>query len=92
MTYTIEERKIYNEKYYAMNKQRISEILSSKVECPLCHKMHSKANITRHINCNICKKRQTKQQEDELRTNEINDLKKQLEDIRTQLNNNKSSP
>ena len=92
MTYTIEERKIYNEKYYATNKQRISEILSAKVECPLRHKMHSKANITRHINCNICKKRQAKQQEDELRSNEINDLKKQLEDIRTQLNNNKSSP
>jgi len=40
----------------------------------------------------ISVKRETKQQEDELRSNEINDLKKQLEDIRTQLNNNKSSP
>ena len=91
MTYTIEERKIYNEKYYATNKQRISEILSAKVECPLCHKMHSKANTTRHINCNICKKRQAKQQEDESRSNEINDLKKQLEDIRAQININKST-
>jgi hypothetical protein len=53
--------------------------------------MHSKANITRHINCNICKKRQAKQQEDELRSNEINDLKKQLEDIRAQININKST-
>ena len=31
MTYTTEERKIYNEKYYATNKQRISEILSAKL-------------------------------------------------------------
>ena len=53
--------------------------------------MHSKANITRHINCNICKKRQAKQQEDESRSNEINDLKKQLEDIRAQININKST-
>jgi hypothetical protein len=87
MTYTTEERKLYNEKYYAENKHRIAGMLSSKVECPLCHKMHSKANINRHINCNMCKKRQTKNQENEIRTNEINELKKQLEEIRTRLDN-----
>ena len=50
MPYTPEERKIYNERYYAENKMRISEMLNYKLECPLCHKMHSKANINRHIN------------------------------------------
>jgi hypothetical protein len=86
MPYTQEERKIYNERYYAENKMRISEMLNSKLECPLCHKMHSKANMNRHMNNNICKKKQAKNREEEIRTNEINELKKMVEEIRTQLN------
>ena len=86
MPYTPEERKIYNERYYAENKMRISEMLNSKLECPICHKMHSKANINRHINNNICKKKQAKNHEEETRANEISDLKKMVEEIRSQLN------
>ena len=44
---SIEDRKIYNEKYYTENKKSIKEKLLVKVECPLCHKHISKANLER---------------------------------------------
>ena len=45
MSMTPEERKIYNEKYYAENKKTIAEKLLIKIECPNCGKSISKANL-----------------------------------------------
>ena len=57
---SIEERKIYNEKYYTANKKSITEKLLVKVECPLCHKQISKANLERHKIGSSCQKNATK--------------------------------
>ena len=53
---TPEERKIYNEKYYAEHKKNITEKLLIKVECPNCGKCISKANLERHKIGRSCKK------------------------------------
>ena len=45
---TPEERKAYNEKYYAEHKKNITEKLLIKLECPNCGKLISKANLERH--------------------------------------------
>jgi hypothetical protein len=59
MSMTIEARKLYNEKYYASNKQRIADMLLVKIECPLCSKYISKANLDRHKLNKTCCKNQT---------------------------------
>ena len=48
MPMSIEDRKIYNEKYYAEHKKDITEKLLIKIECPNCGKFISKANLERH--------------------------------------------
>ena len=45
---TPEERKAYNEKYYAEHKKDITEKLLIKLECPNCGKLITKANLERH--------------------------------------------
>ena len=60
MPMTPEERKIYNEKYYTLNKETIKEKLLTKVECPLCHKHISKANLERHKIGLSCQRNSTK--------------------------------
>ena len=86
MTYTIEERKIYNEKYYATNKQRISEILSAKVECPNCGKFISKANLERHKIGNSCLKNASKQQSQiKDMQNEIERLSNEIKELKTKI-------
>ena len=78
-----EDRKIYNEKYYAENKKTIAEKLLAKVECPNCGKSISKANLERHKIGRSCEKNASKQQsqlqemknEIERLSNEINELK-----------------
>ena len=83
MTYTIEERKLYNEKYYAEHKKDIAEKLLMKIECPNCGKHISKANLERHKSGLSCLKNATKQQsqlqemksEIERLSNEIKELK-----------------
>jgi hypothetical protein len=52
-----EERKLYNEKYYADNKKRISEMLLAKVECPLCSRLVAHQNIERHKATKLCSSR-----------------------------------
>jgi len=42
MPMSIEDRKIYNEKYYAEHKKDITEKLLVKVECPNCGKCITK--------------------------------------------------
>jgi len=83
MTYSTEERKAYNEKYYADNKQRIAEMLLAKVECPGCKKMHSKANLRRHINSKICVKRQ---QSVSAASSEIQELRDIINDLSSKVN------
>ncbi len=80
---TPEERKAYNEKYYAEHKKDITEKLLVKVECPNCGKCISKANLERHKTGKSCLKNASKQQsqikdmqtEIERLSNEIKELK-----------------
>ena len=53
---TPEERKAYNERYYAEHKKNITEKLLVKNECPNCGKHISKANLERHKIGRSCKK------------------------------------
>ena len=83
MPMSIEERKIYNEKYYAEHKKDITEKLLIKIECPNCSKLISKANLERHKIGNSCLKNASKQRsqikdmqtEIERLSNEIKELK-----------------
>ena len=83
MPMSIEDRKIYNEKYYAEHKKDITEKLLVKVECPNCGKCISKANLERHKIGKSCLKNtskqlsqlQTMQSEIERLSNEIKELK-----------------
>ena len=59
---TPEERKAYNEKYYAEHKKDITEKLLVKVECPNCGKCITKANLDRHKMGKSCLKNTSKQQ------------------------------
>ena len=80
---TPEERKAYNEKYYADHKKDITEKLLIKLECPNCGKLISKANLERHKIGKSCLKNTSKQQsqikdmqtEIERLSNEIKELK-----------------
>jgi len=80
---TPEERKAYNEKYYAEHKKDITEKLLVKVECPNCGKCITKANLERHKTGKSCLKNASKQQsqikdmqtEIERLSNEIKELK-----------------
>ena len=83
MPMSLEERKIYNEKYYAEHKKDITEKLLIKIECPNCSKLISRANLERHKIGNSCLKNALKQQsqikdmhtEIERLSNEIKELK-----------------
>jgi len=84
MTMTIEERKLYNEKYYASNKQRIADMLLVKIECPLCSKYISKANLERHKLNKTCSKNQTAKKPDIVGIKEqIERLTKQIEELKS---------
>ena len=75
---TPEERKQYNEKYYAEHKKDITEKLLVKIECPNCGKCISKANLERHKISRSCKKHVSIQE------SQIQELKQQVEKL-TQL-------
>ena len=81
---TPEERKQYNEKYYAENKKNITEKLLVKIECPNCGKCISKANLERHKIGRSCKKHISIQQ------SQIQELQQQVERL-TQLLNEKET-
>ena len=80
---TPEERKAYNEKYYAEHKKDITEKLLIKLECPNCGKLITKANLERHKIGKSCLKNASKKQsqlkdmqtEIERLSNEIKELK-----------------
>ena len=72
---TPEERKQYNEKYYAEHKKDITEKLLVKIECPNCGKCISKANLERHKAGLSCLKNASKQQ------SQLQELKEQVEKL-----------
>jgi acetyl-CoA carboxylase beta subunit len=78
---TPEERKQYNEKYYAEHKQNIAEKLLMKIECPNCGKCISKANLERHKIGKSCKKHISIQQlQIQELTQQVDKLTKLLEE------------
>ena len=81
---TPEERKIYNEKYYAEHKKDITEKLLVKVECPNCGKCITKANLDRHKMGKSCLKNTSKQQSQlQLMQTEIERLSNELNELKT---------
>jgi acetyl-CoA carboxylase beta subunit len=77
---TPEERKLYNERYYAEHKKDITEKLLIKIECPNCGKCISKANLERHKIGRSCKKHISIQQ------SQIQELQQQVEKLTKLLN------
>jgi hypothetical protein len=80
MSMTNEERKEYNKKYYAENKERIAEMLLTKQECPHCKKFITKGNMQCHMKSKLCTKRRglLNQQVNV----DITDLQKQIEELK----------
>jgi DNA polymerase III delta prime subunit len=81
---TPEERKIYNEKYYAEHKKDITEKLLIKIECPNCGKCITKANLERHKIGRSCQKIASKQHSQvEDMKNEIERLSNEIKELKT---------
>jgi len=81
---TPEERKIYNEKYYAEHKKDITEKLLVKIECPSCGKSITKANLERHKIGRSCQKNASKQHSQlEDMKNEIERLSNEIKELKT---------
>ena len=80
MSMTNEERKEYNKKYYAENKERIAEMLLTKQECPHCKKFITKGNMQCHMKSKLCVKRRglINQQVNV----DISDLQKQITELK----------
>ena len=72
MSMSPEDRKLYNTRYYNDNKKTINEKLLVKIECNLCHKCISKANLERHKLGQSCQKAATKT------NSEFDELKEQV--------------
>ena len=70
-----EQRKEYNKKYYADNKQRIVDLMLKKLECPHCKHPISHSNLNRHQTSPICLRRRSKIPTD------IETLKEQVEKL-----------
>ena len=79
MPMSVEDRKIYNEKYYAEHKKNITEKLLVKLECPNCSKLISKANLERHKIGNSCLKNASKQQ------SQLQDMKSEIERLSNEI-------
>ena len=81
---TPEERKIYNEKYYAEHKKDITEKLLIKIECPKCGKCITKANLERHKIGRSCQRNASKQHSQlEDMKNEIERLSNEIKELKT---------
>jgi hypothetical protein len=75
-----EERKEYNKKYYSVNKTVIIEkYYKTKINCEFCSRLICVANLGRHHDSALCRKRSIKKQE----------IKQRLQDLET-LNPNKN--
>ena len=84
MPMSIEERRIYNEKYYAEHKKDITEKLLAKIECPNCGKFISKANLERHKLGRSCEKNASKQH------SQLQDIKNEIERLSNEIKEMKS--
>ena len=84
MPMSIEERRIYNEKYYAEHKKDITEKLLAKIECPNCGKFISKANLERHKIGRACEKNASKQ------NSQLQDLRIEIERLSNEIKEMKS--
>ena len=84
MPMTVEERRIYNEKYYAEHKKDITEKLSMKVVCPNCGKCITKTNLERHKTGRSCEKNASKQQ------SQLQDMKNEIERLSNEIKEMKS--
>jgi hypothetical protein len=82
---SIEDRKIYNEKYYATNKKRITDMLSKKTECPLCHRQISHSNLQRHQTTPLCIRNRKNS------LSEIDILRQQIDKLTQEMNTLKSN-
>ena len=84
MPMSVEDRKNYNEKYYAEHKKDITEKLLIKIECPNCGKCITKANLERHKIGRSCQKNSSKQhsQFEEMK-NEIERLSNEIKELKT---------
>jgi hypothetical protein len=59
-----EDRKEYNKKYYSANKNAIIEKhYKRKCNCELCGRLVSVANIEKHYESTLCKKRSVQKHE-----------------------------
>ena len=77
---TPEERKTYNETYYAGNKQRITEMLLKKEECPHCGRSVAHTKFEIHKTTQLCIRRRKDSQAD------IKTVQNQLDRLTTELN------
>ncbi len=84
MPMSIEDRKQYNEKYYAEHKKDITEKLLMKVECPNCGKCITKTNLERHKTGRSCEKNASKQQ------SQLQDMKNEIERLSNEIKEMKS--
>jgi len=81
---SVEDRKNYNEKYYAEHKKDITEKLLVKIECPNCGKCITKVNLERHKIGRSCEKNSSKQHSQlEDMKNEIERLSNEIKELKT---------
>jgi len=81
-----EDEKLYNQKYYKTNKQKILQHMKQKVICDCCNKSVNKAHLNRHMNTKFCQ--MVKNKNDMIVNKEnvdVEDLKLQLEEIKQKL-------
>jgi len=76
----IQDRKLYNQKYYTLNKDDIVKKMLTKKECPTCEKLYSSVNLARHQK-SYCKKTRISQAEKD--SSEIDALRAELLILKT---------
>lgn len=54
---TAENVKMYNKKYYAMNRDKILSGIARKTECPRCKRVVNHQNMNKHQKSKICTRR-----------------------------------
>lgn len=70
-----DERKEYNKKYYSTNKTIIIEKhYKTKTSCAFCDRLICVANLEKHHNSALCRRRSIKKQENKQRLLELETL------------------
>jgi hypothetical protein len=87
-----DKKKMYNTKYYNKHRNEMLVKLREKEQCPLCGKMISLSNLSRHqkgsgcINKKCCEKQTIK-----IDKNEFQELKDKLIELENKMKNNTSN-